>query len=60
MSSLEGELKAQSMCDLLHSPLISDQIAGRRNHGRLPPVSMILANLDFYISYANRRSDHVG
>ncbi len=59
MSSLQGELKTQSMRDFLNSPLVSDQIARRRNYGRLPPVSMILANLDFQFSYAQRRSDHV-
>ena len=60
MSSPEGELQAQSICDLFNSPLISDQIAGRRNYYRLPPISMILADLDFYLHYTQRRNNHVG
>ncbi len=55
----EGELNAQSICDFFNSPLISDQIAGRRNYCRLPPISMIFANLDFYLSLAQKRNDHV-
>jgi len=53
-------MKAQSICDFFNSPLISDQIAGRCNYGWLPPVCMILANLDFYLFYTQRRDDHVG
>jgi hypothetical protein len=60
MSFPEGELNAQSICDFFNSPLATDQIAGRCNYGRLPTVSMILANLDFYFSDAQRRNDHVG
>ena len=30
MSFSEGELNAQSICDIFNSPLISDQIAGTR------------------------------
>jgi hypothetical protein len=41
MTSSEGELKARSICDFFNSPLISDQIAGRRNYCWLPPISMI-------------------
>jgi len=59
MSFPEGELNAQSICDFFNSPLISHQIAGTRNYCRLPPVSMIFANLDFYLSHAQRRNDHV-
>jgi hypothetical protein len=53
-------LNAQSICDFFNSPLISDQIAGTCNYCRLPPVSMIFANLDFCLSCAQRRNDHVG
>src|ERR1700688_3627919 len=31
-SFLQVELKTQSVCDFLNSPLVSDQIAGRRNY----------------------------
>lgn len=60
MSSPEGELKAQSMCDFFNSPLISDQIARSRNYCRLPPVSMVLTDLYFYLFYTQRRNDHIG
>jgi hypothetical protein len=54
------ELKAQSICDFFNSPLISNQIARRCNYCGLPPVSMILANLDFYVFHTQRRNDQVG
>jgi hypothetical protein len=60
MSFPEGELNAQSICDFFNPPLITDQIAGRCNYCRLPTGSMIFANLDFYLSDAQRRNDHVG
>jgi len=59
MSFSESELNAQSICDFFNSPLISDQVARRRNYCRLPPVSMIFANLDLYLSHTQRRNDHV-
>jgi hypothetical protein len=60
MSFSEGELNAQSICDFFNSPLRTDQIAGRRNYCRLPTGSTIFANLDFYLSDAQSRDDHVG
>jgi hypothetical protein len=58
MSFPEGELNAQSICDFFNSPLISDQIAGTRNYYcRLPPVSMIFANLDFCLSLSSLPDD---
>jgi len=60
MSFPEGELNAQSICDFFNPPLITDQIAGRRNDSRLPTGGMIFANLDFYLSDPQRRNDHVG
>ena len=57
MSSSEGEPKAQSICDFFNSPLIPDQIARRRNYCRLPPISMILADLNFYLPYTKGRND---
>jgi hypothetical protein len=53
-------MTAQSICDLFNSPLISDQIAGTRGDCRLPPASTIFANLDFCLSDAQRRNDHLG
>jgi len=60
MLSPEGELKAQSICYFFNSPLITDYIAWRCNYCRLPSVSMVLANLDFYLVYTKRRNDQVG
>ena len=60
MSFPKRELKAQSISDFFHAPLISNQIAGRRNYGRLPSVRMILAHLDIQLFYSKRRNDHVG
>jgi hypothetical protein len=54
------ELKAQSIRDFINSPLISNQIAGRRNHCRLPPVSLVFANLNIDVIYSQRRNDHLG
>ena len=60
MLSPEGELKAQSMCYFFNSPLISDDIAWRRYDCGLPSVSVVLANLDFYLSNTKRGNDQVG
>jgi len=60
MSFPQVELNAQSVCDFLNAPLIADQIAGRRNHRRLPPVSMVFSNTDKYLADAERSRDHVG
>ncbi len=59
MSLAKGELKAQSIGDFLDAPLISDQIAGRRNDSRLPTVRVVPAYLDTQISYAKRGNNHV-
>lgn len=59
MSFPKRELKTQSIGDFLNAPLISNQIAGRRNDGRLPAVSMVLAYFDTQLSYTKRRYDHV-
>ena len=59
-SFTQVELKAQSICDFINSPLISNQIAGRRNYCRLPPVSVIFANVDIYFSHTQCRDDHIG
>ena len=54
------EFNAQSVCDFLNAPLIANGIAGRRNHGRLPPVSMVFANCDINLTDAERGDDHIG
>jgi len=59
-SFAKGELKAQSIGDFLSPPLISDQIAGRRNDSRLPTVSVVPAYLDTQVSNAKRGNNHVG
>jgi hypothetical protein len=54
------ELKAQSIGDFIDSPLISNQIAGRRNHCRLPPVGAVFSNLNIDLIYSQRRNNHIG
>jgi hypothetical protein len=54
------ELKAQSVSYFFNAPLIANRIAGRRNHRRLPPVSVIFANADRYLADAQRGDDHFG
>jgi hypothetical protein len=60
MSFPQVELKAQTVCDFLNAPLIANRIAGRRNHRRLPPESMVFSNTDRYLTDAQRGDDHVG
>ena len=54
--------RTERAIDLRYLQLASDIRSNRRDthHCRLPPISMIFANLDFYLSYAQRRNDHVG
>jgi hypothetical protein len=59
-SFLKGELKAQSISYFLNAPLKTDRIARTRNYCRLPSISMVPANADLYLTYAQRRDDHVG
>jgi hypothetical protein len=54
------KFNAQSVGDFLNASLIANGIAGRRNHGRLPPVSMVFANSDINLTDAQRGDDHVG
>jgi hypothetical protein len=56
---LQVELKAQSVGYSLNAPLKADRVAGRRDDDRLPTVSMISANADMYIAYAERSDDHL-
>jgi hypothetical protein len=54
------EFNAQSVCDFFNAPLITNGIAGRRNHRRLPPESMVFANTNVNLADAQRSDDHVG
>lgn len=54
------ELEAQSICDFLDAPLIADQVAGRRNHRRLPPICMVFSNTDRYPADTQRGGNHFG
>jgi hypothetical protein len=54
------ELKTQSICDFLNAPLIANRVAGRRNHRRLRPISMVFSNTDRYPVDAQPSDNHVG
>jgi hypothetical protein len=60
LSISQVKLKSEPLCNFLNASLISNQIAGRRQHYRLPSISVIFANADLYLTDVQCRNDHVG
>jgi hypothetical protein len=59
MSFPKVKLQAQPVCYFLDAPVIANRISGRRNHRRLPPVSMVFSNTDRHPANAQCGDDHV-
>jgi hypothetical protein len=57
---LQVELKAKPLSDFFDAPLITYQIAGRRDNIRLPSIGMVPANNDLQPDSSDPLGNHLG